>query len=160
MESACIYPVGQILEERGFPQSLVAEVMQDLYLQLQANSGAELRSFRGTTEPQLRSYLRRMARRFANRWAAKERRRRKREAKAVLAYLTAVRDGPTEQQIGSRYRELQATMPQADREKLQCVSPYAAWLSGQADPSAAAAPAVPERTRQRWRLELVRKYAG
>jgi hypothetical protein len=66
VESVCVFPVTRILEVHGLRNHQVWDVMQDLYLQLQKNACGDLKRFRGSSEAELRSFLRRIARRLAH----------------------------------------------------------------------------------------------
>jgi hypothetical protein len=157
--SAGFRALNKSLGNRGISREEVNDLLADLFLHLEANGWARLKSFRGATEPALRKFLCQMAWHLTRQRSEKERTAKRRERDAIQAAGQPTRDGPTEEQIANRYRELEARMPDRDREKLRCVSPFAAGASTASENPSAPAPSIPERTRQHWRTELLEIYA-
>jgi hypothetical protein len=80
VHSAVLFPVTKLLQQPGYAKGWAADVLQDLYLHLQENSRARLEAFHGTSEGELRDFLRQIAIRFANDWVRREQRHLKYEA--------------------------------------------------------------------------------
>jgi hypothetical protein len=158
VHSAVLFPVTKLLQQRGYAKGWVADVLQDLYLHLQENSWARLEAFHGTSEGELRDFLRQIAIRFANDWVQREQRHLKHEAQALHGAAPPTRDGPTEQQIENARKEVESIMTAAEREKLHAVSGQDSSPSGDPDTSASPAKRVSTRTIRRWRDELLRHY--
>jgi hypothetical protein len=77
---------------------------------------------------------------------------------AIQAADQPHRDGPTAEQIGNRYRELESRMSDRDSRKLRCVSPYSAGEQASGSKPNAGRTAIGERRVRKWRSELLRKY--
>ena len=112
---AASYPIRHLLRRHGLDPDLAADVLQELYEHLEADSCARLHAFQGTTEAELRAYLHEVAHRLATKRLGQWRRDRKHEADAVRGAGPPARDGPTEQQVESARREVQSGMSRSDR---------------------------------------------
>ena len=160
VERAALWRVTKAVRDNHLGLHRVADILQDFYLHLQKDAFTPLKAFRGTTEPQLRSFLGTAAYHFAVSWVRKEKKRRTAEQHALRDAPQPARDGPTESVVDRVFLEVQSRMPPGrDREKLKFVSPYVAGKLAPSEDYSPPVPSISQRTLQQWRRDLVRKYA-
>jgi hypothetical protein len=157
VESVSLPPIQRQLYAHGLDVSLADDVLQELYLYLQAGSLKRLRLFRGTCDPQFRAYLQTIVIRFTKRVLRRWCRARRREAAALRDNARPSPGGPTDSQLQQALRELMSALPKPDRIKLRTVS-HCRDLLGEGGTLERSGTDVPARTARRWRNELYRKY--
>lgn len=145
VESAALYPVRRLLQNQRFAIDWAEDVMQDFYLFLQQEDFHHLRTFHGQSMSQFRVYLRTSAIHFTLNTTRKMKRLQRTETKAFRDAPITDRNGPTEEDVGSKLRELESLMEERDKSRFEEI------LSGAVEGS--------ERTYRRWRRDLYRKYS-
>jgi DNA-directed RNA polymerase specialized sigma24 family protein len=78
-ENACFKALKRLFGNPGVPPEPVTDLLADLFLHLHENEWARLKGFRGTTEPELRKYLYKIALHLVRQNFYKERTAKKRE---------------------------------------------------------------------------------
>ena len=160
VDSAARYWIRNLLKAHRFDETHDDDVLQELYRRMRAQSCRRLRHFRGTTDAEVRAFLRKVAYRFAKKLVAKWERLRKKEETAIQTATPPAREGPTEQQIENARRELLSVMPIADQQKLIHILAHDGCHAHESVPWFAASKLrVTGRTVRRWRKELLSKYA-
>jgi hypothetical protein len=159
VEDSALVPVRRQLARWHFDATSTDDVMQELYRYLQADDLRCLRTFRGTTEYQLRGYLRTIANRFASRTLRKWDRRRRRELHALQHLPQSDRTGPTEEQIRALLRELYSIMSDHERANLQSALGYLGLLPDWPAPNSDYQQTPSTRT-LRYRRQVLRRDYG
>jgi hypothetical protein len=158
IEAVALGPIKKVLRANNLGAESANDVVQELQV-LALKAGSDFLShFRGTTEADLRKYLRGVAHHLACKWLRKWQQPPHGESSVLESVRATDREGPTEAQVFAVLNELYDVMCERDRHKLETIQ----WmlhgrLIGQ--PSAGSPPeAVSKRTLQRYCLELRRKY--
>jgi DNA-directed RNA polymerase specialized sigma24 family protein len=158
VEGSALSPIRRLLARWHFDPSLVDDIMQELYRYLQADDQRRLRSFRGASEPEFRSYLRTLATRFGRDTVRKWDGHRRREALTLRLAPPPDRAGPTEQEIQAAIRELNSILSASDRAKLRKVLSDQQLLPESKNSDPLAAPGPSPRTVRYWRQQMGRIY--
>jgi DNA-directed RNA polymerase specialized sigma24 family protein len=156
VEGSALCPIRRLLARWHFDPSLEDDIMQELYRYLQADGQRRLRSFRGASEPELRSYLRTLATRFGRDTIRKWDGHRRREARTLRLAPPPDRAGPTEQEIQAAIRELNSILSASDRAKLKKVLSAQQLLPEPENTDPLAAPEPSPRTVRHWRQQIGR----
>ena len=114
-------PLRQLVWAFHLDPGVVEDLKQELYLYLQARSGARLRAFRGRDAGQFCAFVRRVSRRCAGRCLARWRRVAGREAATGRAAALRRATAPTEGQVAAVYRDLVDLLSAPEREELRAL---------------------------------------
>jgi DNA-directed RNA polymerase specialized sigma24 family protein len=140
-------PVQRLLKNRGFNAADAEDVVMDVWLDLFRRDQRKFRTFQGHSRAQLCRWFVRVATNAARNWIEKHH-RRLREQPLDSAARCVLHDhaGPTELEVGSLLSDLESITNFGDTERLRVL---AGLKSGAART---------ERTHQRWKETLGRKY--
>ena len=136
------------------------DVLQELFLYLQADNFRRLRAFRGNTAPELTCFLRTIAIRFSRKKLRRWQRTRQEETAVFRLLPSPDRNGPTKNQVEAVLRELLEIMPEPDWVRLYQVSSCPELMAKIKTRKASMTQPPAARTVRHWRRELYHKFGG
>ncbi len=142
-------PLRQLLHRAGFQATDADDVTQEIYLFLREDDHRRLRSFRGTTERELKSWIRKLAINFMHNWVQKRWLSTKRDREFSKSLPATDRSGATEPEVVSFLKDLESIVSDDDTRHLRIL----AGLKPSSTP-------VSKRTLQLWRKQLQNKIMG
>jgi DNA-directed RNA polymerase specialized sigma24 family protein len=145
-----------LLAKRHLSADWSNDLLQELYIHIQAEQFRRLKMFHGTTVRQLKCFLRPMARNMAIDLLEKWQRIEHREMAAARQVPWEGHDGPTISAVQKAIKELSSILAPEERCRLTAVAPARDFLEDQFRDERHRQ--VSARTLRRWQCELHAKY--
>jgi DNA-directed RNA polymerase specialized sigma24 family protein len=142
----------------GYDKCDAEDIAIEIFLRLLEDNSARLRSFRGSSDPELHAWLAKVAHNFAFDYLDRSIRARRRERQARKQLTLPDRSGPTEDVVAASVADLATIAKARDIDRMRVISGLSRGSGAVTTLIATVTTDVSTRTHRRWMADLYEKF--